>query len=282
MTLRVAEDIQGRFPGQFVTNWRSRIRTAAILIGAAVLVGLAIWRLDIDASRLWSGFGRLTHFLSLMLPPSPGSWTRFAMFGAALAETVAIAFLGTVLASLLAFPLALLAARNTTVHRVLQFTSRRFLDSVRGVDTLIWALIWVGVVGLGPFAGVLAVMTADLGALGKLFADAIEDADEKPVEGVLAAGGNRPQTILFGVLPQVMPVIAAQTLYFFESNTRSATIIGVVGAGGIGLHLSEMIRTLEWPTVSFLVLMILGAVIVIDAISSRLRFLMIGQGGDAL
>ena len=267
--------LQRKFPERFRPDAKTRIMVWGTLALLLAFFLLALWRLEIDTSRLLSGFGRLFHFLGLMVPPSPGNWARFLMFAQALAETVAIAFLGTLLASLLAFPLGLLAARNATINRLVQFASRRFLDSVRGVDTLIWALIWVGVVGLGPFAGVLAIMTGDVGALGKLFADAIEAADEKPVEGVTASGGNRIQVILFGVLPQVLPVITAQALYFFESNTRSATIIGVVGAGGIGLHLSEQIRTLEWPTVSFLVLMILAAVIVIDAISSRLRARMI-------
>jgi phosphonate transport system permease protein len=269
-------ELRRRFPGLFAPDAKLRFRIRSILFVLFALVALAVWRLDVDSGQLVSGFGRLVHFLSLMLPPSPGGWDRFLLFAQALAETVAIAFLGTLMASILAFPLGLLAARNATVNRFVLFASRRLLDSVRGVDTLIWALIWVGVVGLGPFAGVLAVMTGDVGALGKLFADAVEAADEKPAEGVTAAGGNRIQAILFGVLPQAAPVIAAQALYFFESNTRSATIIGVVGAGGIGLHLSEQIRTLEWPTVSFLVLMILAAVIAIDALSSRLRAMMIG------
>ena len=148
---------------------------------------------------------------------------------------------------------------------------------MRGVDTLIWALIWINVVGLGPFAGVLAIATSDFGALGKLFAEIIELADAKEQEGVRAAGGRRLAEVRFGLLPQVLPVIAGQILYFIESNTRSATIIGVVGAGGIGLHLSEQIRVLEWKQVSFLILMILISVAAIDFISGRLRAAMAGR-----
>ena len=110
----------------------------------------------------------------------------------------------------------------------------------------------------------LAVMTSDIGNLRKLFSEAIETADRKPVEGVVSTGGSKVHGIRFGLLPQVLPVIASQVLYFFESNTRSSTIIGIVGAGGIGLHLAEQIRTLEWQAVAFIILLILVAVAVID------------------
>jgi phosphonate transport system permease protein len=119
--------------------------------------------------------------------------------------------------------------------------------------------------------------TADFGALGKMFSETFDAADQKPAEGIRSTGGTRAQEFRFGVLPQVMPVIAGQILYYFESNTRSATVIGIVGAGGIGLHLSELIRTLEWQQVSFVVLMILVVVAAIDVLSSRLRELIGGQ-----
>jgi phosphonate transport system permease protein len=212
-----------------------------------------------------------------MLPPDPGSATRAMLFLKALGETVAIAFLGTLLAAVLAFPLGFLAARNVIANRIIHFLARRSLDTVRGVDALIWALIWVNVVGLGPFAGMLAIMTSDIGAFGKLFSEAIEAADSKPVEGVTASGGSRLHEIRFGLIPQVLPVIASQVLYYFESNTRSSTIIGIVGAGGIGLYLAETIRTLEWQQVSFLILLILAAVSLIDFVSGKLRFAIIGK-----
>jgi phosphonate transport system permease protein len=160
---------------------------------------------------------------------------------------------------------------------LIRFPARRFLDSIRGVDTLIWALVWINVVGLGPFAGVLAIASSDFGAFGKLFSEAIETADKKEVEGIRSVGGTPLHEIRFGLIPQVLPVIAGQILYFIESNTRSATIIGIVGAGGIGAQLAEQIRVLEWQNVSFLILMILAAVAAIDFISSRLRFAIIGR-----
>jgi phosphonate transport system permease protein len=222
-----------------------------------------------------AGLGQLGWFALLMIPPDPGS--SLPLYLRALGETLSIALLGTTLAALAAFPISLLAARNIVPSKLFRFPIRRFLDAIRGVDTLIWALVWINVVGLGPFAGVLAIAVSDFGAFGKLFSEAIEAADRRPVEGIRAAGGNALHEIRFGLMPQVLPVIAGQILYFIESNTRSATIIGIVGAGGIGLQLSEQIRVLEWQKVSFLILMILVAVAAIDWISSRLRFAIIGR-----
>jgi phosphonate transport system permease protein len=212
-----------------------------------------------------------------MFPPDPGWGPTLLRYLHAMGETVAIAFLGTLISAILAFPLASLAARNTRINLVMHFLARRTFDTLRGVDTLIWALIWINVVGLGPFAGVLAIICSDLGSFGKLFSEAIEAADRKPVEGITSTGGSRIQQIRFGIVPQVLPVFLSQVLYYFESNTRSATIIGIVGAGGIGLILSEQIRTLEFQQVSFVILMILVTVSAIDWLCSKLRFQVIGQ-----
>lgn len=255
----------------------ARLTTIAVVAG---LVGLFLYGLSTLETSFWrviSGFGNLGTFVVLMLPPDPGSLARAMIFVKALFETIAIAFLGTILAAILAFPLGFIAAKNVVANRIVHFLTRRSLDTVRGVDALIWALIWVNVVGLGPFAGMLAIMTSDLGAFGKLYSEAIESADSKPVEGVTSSGGGKLHEIRFGLIPQVLPVIASQVLYYIESNTRSSTIIGIVGAGGIGLYLAETIRTLEWQQVSFLILLILAAVTAIDFLSSKLRFAIIGQ-----
>ena len=259
-------DIKSRHPKVFESGWRSRL---TVLLVISALLGLFVYGLGVlefSFLRIWNGIGKLGVIVGLMMPPDPETMARLIMYGLSLAETLAIAFLGTGLACVLAFPLALLAARNVMTQRIVQFLTRRSLDVVRGVDTLIWALIWINVVGLGPFAGVLAIMSADIGAFGKLFSEALE----------AASGGSHAQSVRFGLIPQVLPIITSQWLYYIESNTRSATIIGIVGAGGIGLHLSEMIRTLEWQQVSFLVLMILATVALIDALSSKIRFAIIG------
>jgi len=246
-----------------------RRRMWSLVAFCVVLLAVGMVEAEFSLSRLASGMSRLGDFTLLMFPPNPGP--NLVLYLSALGETLAIALLGTLIAAVLAFPLSVLAARNVLPVWIVRFFLRRTFDSIRGVDTLIWALIWIGVVGLGPFAGVLAIATADLGALAKLFSETIETADQRPVEGIRSTGGTGAQEFRYGVLPQVLPVIASQILYFFESNTRSATIIGIVGAGGIGLHLSEQIRTLEWQRVAFIVLMILIIVSVIDYVSSILR-----------
>jgi phosphonate transport system permease protein len=269
--------LRERHGGVFNPGPRHRLIVFGVLALLLGLVGVSVVRLEFSLMRMLAGMGELLRIILLMLPPLPDSWAQARMFAHALAETVAIAFLGTLLGAVLAFPLALLAARNTTINRVVQFLARRSSDTIRGVDQLIWALIWVNVVGLGPFAGMLAVMTSEIGNLSKLFSEALETADRKPVEGVLSTGGTRMLSIRFGILPQVLPVIASQVLYFFESNTRSSTIIGIVGAGGIGLHLSEQIRTLEFQSVAFIILLILVAVMAIDFVSGMLRQAIIGK-----
>jgi phosphonate transport system permease protein len=249
----------------------------AIGLAAVALLMFGLWYLGFSPSRLLLGLSSLGKFVVLMFPPDWGDSASLWRFTRALAETVAIALLGTMLAAVIALPLSFVAARNTTVSKILRFFARRSFDTLRGIDTLVWALIWVNVVGLGPFAGVLAIASSDIGSFGKLFSEAIEGSDRKPVEGILASGGSRLHAIRFGILPQVAPVLIGQYLYYFESNTRSATIIGIVGAGGIGLQLSEQIRTLEWQTVCFIIIMILVTVSVIDLISSRLRSAIIGK-----
>ncbi|WP_024574591.1 MULTISPECIES: phosphonate ABC transporter, permease protein PhnE [unclassified Afipia] len=275
---RDPKELAIQYPDLFRGSHAVRLKTLAVALAAIALFFFGCWYLEFSVDRLVTGFRQLGWFITLMIPPDPG--TSFPTYLVAMGETLSIAFLGTLLAAVLALPVSLLAARNIIPSVFLRFPVRRFLDSIRGVDTLIWALVWINVVGLGPFAGVLAIATSDFGAFGKLFSEAIEGADRKQVEGIRAAGGNKLQEIRFGLMPQVLPVLAGQILYFIESNTRSATIIGIVGAGGIGLQLAEQIRVLEWQKVSTLILMILVAVAVIDLISSRLRFAIIGRAGE--
>ncbi len=272
--------IEARHPDIFRPSPLRRAKAALVVAGLASLLVYGLWVLEFSPVKLLVGLGRLGDFLVHMIPPSTGTWTKFWIYLRALAETVAIAFLGVFTAAAIALPLGFLAAKNVVPNAVIHFLSRRMLDTVRGVDELIWALIWVSVVGLGPFAGVLALVCANVGTFGKLFSEAIEAADRKAVEGVASTGGAKLHAVRFGLLPQVLPVMASQVLYFFESNTRSATIIGIVGAGGIGLHLAEQIRVLEYQHVSALILMILVTVALIDQVSTRLRFALIGERGS--
>ena len=248
---------------------------ALLAAGTAALFVASLVLLDISPVRIWQGLGQLGTVVRLMFPPDTGG--HFATYAGALGQTLAIALLGTAAAGVLALPFGFLAARNVVANRLVHALARRSLDTVRSVDVLIWALIWVGVVGLGPFAGALAIASSDFGALAKLTSETVEGTPPTAADGVRASGGSRLQVLRFGVLPQVLPVFASQLLYFFESNVRSATVIGIVGAGGIGLHLVEQIRVLEWRQVLFLILMVLVTVGIIDAGSRRLRLAIVGQ-----
>ena len=269
------EQLRAKYPDVFDRPAASRLATPAMLVAALAVFVYGLVDLGFSPAKLFNGLSQLGWITLMMIPPDPGS--SLPAYLSALGETLSIALLGTTIAAVAALPFSLLAARNIIPSGWLRFPVRRAFDSIRGVDTLIWALVWINVVGLGPFAGVLAIAVSDFGAFGKLFSEAIEAADKKQIEGIRASGGNALHEIRFGLMPQVLPVIAGQVLYFIESNTRSATIIGIVGAGGIGLQLAEQIRVLEWQKVSFLILMILVAVAAIDWISGKLRFAIIGK-----
>lgn len=248
-------------------------RTHLLFGGGFLLLLVGLWRVDASPDRIWQGLGKLGWLVALMWPPQPGA--HLADLLHALAETVAMAFLGTLLAALVALPLCFLGAGNVVGNVLLRFTARRCYDGLRGVDSLVWALIFVSAVGMGPFAGILALAVPDIGLLAKVFSEAIEAADRRQVEGVRAAGASRLQAIRFGLIPQAAPVMLSQVLYTFESNTRSATILGVVGAGGIGLALGDRIRLNDWDEAAFIVLLILVTVAAIDWGSRRIRLRLI-------
>lgn len=260
---------RARLPGAFGA---SPLRRAGRTVGAAVVLVwlLALcWWFDITPRRLWNGLSGLGTILRQMVPPSPGDQWQDILRG--LAESVAMAFLGTLFAAVIAVPLGLLGARNVVVNVLAHFSLRRLFDGFRSVDQLVWALAFVRAVGLGPLAGVLALFAAEVAVLAKLYAEAIETAEAGPQEGVTAAGGTRLLAIRFGLLPQVLPVMVSQALYAFESNTRSAAILGVVGAGGIGLQIAERIKVRYWDQVAFIILLILATVAIIDWIGGRIR-----------
>jgi phosphonate transport system permease protein len=263
-----------RYPTLFVPFYEKHWKALSGLALAALLFLYGVLTLGVSPSKIFFGLGELALMVMRMFPPDAQQFNTYLY---AIAETLAIALLGTLSAAVVAFPLGFLAARNTTINRVVHFFARRSFDTLRGIDILIWALIWINVVGLGPFAGVLALFMSDLGIFGKLFSEAIEAADQKPVEGVLSTGGTHATSVRFGILPQVMPILLSQVLYAFESNTRSASIIGIVGAGGVGLILSEQIRTMELQQLSCVILMILVTVALIDFFCSKIRFAIIGK-----
>jgi phosphonate transport system permease protein len=268
--------IRARMPRAFAPTFRERLVMWSGWTGFALLTGYCLWRFNFSPQRLWNGLGDLGLIVRQLFPPSMGDAP--AEIFQALLETLAMAFLGTVLAATLAVPLAFLAAKNTCPFWLPRFGVRRLMDGLRGVDQLIWALIFVRAVGLGPLAGIMAIFISDIGTLTKLFSESIENIDRRQMDGLRAAGANSIQTLRFSVLPQVLPMLLSSALYMFESNVRSATILGIVGAGGIGFQLSDRIRAYHWEEACFILIVILVTVACIDALSKRLRMAIIGSG----
>ena len=195
-----------------------------------------------------------------------------------LGQTLVMAFVGTLAATLVAFPLAFIAARNVTRSRPANWLMKRAFDFLRSIDMLIWALFFTRGFGPGPIPGIAAIFFTDTGALGKVYAEALENIDDRQREGVKSVGASGSAVNRYGVVPQVLPVFISQSLYFWEANTRSATVIGAVGAGGIGLKLLEAMGTnSDWDKVAYMVLLILIVVFTFDNISNAIRSRLIGQ-----
>lgn len=210
----------------------------------------------------------------------PGAWYDFwnndvwrhADVAWAIFETVLMAFLGTMGAAIVALPLAFLAAKNFTPFRSVRFFVRRIFDFVRGVDALIWTILLSRAFGPGPLTGALAILFTDSGSFGKLFSEALENVDGKQIEGVTSTGAKPIQRYRFGVIPQIVPVLLSQVLYFLESNTRSATIIGAITGGGIGLLITQAIITQkDWEEVTYYIVLIIIMVMFMDWVSGKLR-----------
>src|SRR5450830_876649 len=182
-------------------------------LGFLILTGYCLWLFEMSPMRFVNGFAALLRIVVQMFPPTAGD--MLSTYLMSMLQTVGMAFLGTRLAAILAFHLGLLAAKNMLPHWLAHFLFRRSCDVLRGVDQLIWALIFVRAVGLGPLAGILAIVISDTGTLAKLYSEATENIDKKPVEGVRSVGGGALQAIRWGVLPQVLPVMLSNVLYTF-------------------------------------------------------------------
>ncbi len=190
----------------------------------------------------------------------------------ALVETVLMAFLGTFGAAMIALPLGFLAAKNFSPLGGLRFAARRLFDFLRGVDGLIWTIVLSRAFGPGPLTGSLAILLTDTGTFGKIFSEALENVDDKQIEGIASTGAAPVQRYRFGVIPQITPVLLSQVLYYLESNTRSATIIGAITGGGIGLLLTQAIITQkDWEEVSYYIVLIILMVVAMDSFSGWLR-----------
>lgn len=241
--------------------------------GFAELVGLAFSGDQVvpgqsNISAMWDGF-----INNAMWRHGEVYWAIF--------ETILMAFLGTFGAAIVALPLGFMAARNFTPLKSLRFAMRRVFDFLRGVDALIWTIVLARAFGPGPLTGALAILLTDTGSFGKMFSEALENVDSKQIEGVQSTGAKPLQRYRFGVIPQITPVLLSQVLYYLESNTRSATIIGAITGGGIGLLLTQaMITQKDWEEVTYYIVLIIMMVMAMDWLSGMLRRRLI-KGDDA-
>ncbi len=260
-----------------------RRRRLRLLAGAGVLllaVAVSAHVAEIDPATVWNKIGGLTSYLDRIGTLDGGArvWTDPAdwfwglkRWSRLLGETLLMGYIGTVSGVVAAFVLCFLASRTTCRNGWLRFAALRFLEFCRTVPTIVFALIFVVAFGVGPLPGVLALAIHTAGTLGKLFAEVVENADPRPGEGVRASGGSLVETIRFGVVPQVVASFASYALLRFEINVREATVMGFVGAGGIGEELLVAIQRFYYSDVSAILVLIIVTVFAIDIATERLR-----------
>jgi phosphonate transport system permease protein len=249
-------------------------RTALHIVSIFAFIAVMAWAWHGAEIRPWvfvTNFGNTIELASDFVPPNFHDWKYYCK---EMLVTVQIALWGSVLAVVCAIPLGLLAAGNIAPIWIRQPT-RRVLDCFRAIHEVVFALLFVVAVGLGPFAGVLALWVHTTGILGKLFSEVVEAIDPHPVEGIRATGANHLEEVIYGVIPQVLPMWISYALYRFESNVRSATILGIVGAGGIGLPLYESIRSFAYPQAAAVLIIVIATVVILDMISAQIRRLTI-------
>ncbi|MGH7323939.1 MAG: phosphonate ABC transporter, permease protein PhnE [Candidatus Rokuibacteriota bacterium] len=256
-----------------VRTWRRFTPMGAALrtLGQVAVVGLAVWmlaRLGIRWEYVADAPWQIGDLLGRMFPPE---WSAAGALVGPLIQTVNIATLGTALAIALSLPVALLAALNTTPNRATYGLARVIMVLSRSVDTLIWALVFIIAVGPGSLAGVLAIAVRSIGFVSKLLAEGIEEIDAGQVEAVTATGAGRWQVLFYAVVPQVRPVFAGVAIYRWDINIRESTVLGLVGAGGIGFALNEAILGLEWSRVGMILVIVLAVVAASEAGSAWLR-----------
>lgn len=240
----------------------------AVLLACSLAFALCLRLSEVDLGQLVAGLPRLVQWLAKSWPP----YTQdLGVFWLRAAETVAIATVGTAFATLFAFPLSIFIARNTTPSVALSLPVRWVVNAFRGVDTVVFALLFVAAVGLGPFAGVLGMIVHSLGVIAKLNSEAIETIPHAPLEAAAMTGANRTKIVSYALLPSVLPNLASVSLYVWEANVRTSTILGIVGAGGIGIEIKAAIDLLDFPKLLTLTAIVLIMVTIIDQFSAWLR-----------
>ena len=250
----------------------TRARSWLIWLTIAVLLAWSWTPTEMyKAVGLFTDWRNMAEFASGFLQPNFTNWRAYV---SEMIETVQIALWATALAVFFGIPFAILASSNVCPQWVVQPT-RRLMDSFRAIHEMVFALLFVVAVGLGPIAGVLALAIHNVGIIAKLFSEAVEAIDPRPVEGIRATGASRLQEVIFGVVPQVMPLWSSYTLYRLETNVRSATVLGIVGAGGIGQSLYENIRSFNYSDTAAIVLVVIATVVLVDMLSAVIRKLLV-------
>ena len=245
-----------------------RLRFAALLLVGGAFYVACLNVADISFVRLWQGLPRLANWASRAWPPDISELDTL-LYRAA--ETVAMATIGVSFGAIIAAPICLLAARNIAPSLWIYYPARWFLNALRGIDAFVFALIFVAAVGLGPFAGVLGISLHVAGSIAKLWAEAIETAETGPLEAAMMSGASRLKVTLYALLPDVMPSLTSILLYMWEFNVRSSTVLGIVGAGGIGQELKNSMDLLQFDRLLTILLIILAMVTAIDTFTAWLR-----------
>lgn len=247
---------------------RQRWLRFATMAFVALAVTWSVATVDIFWPWVWDAPVQIADLFRRMVPPN---FSTFDAIVWALIETVNIATIATFLAVFISLPVAYISAQNTTPNRATLWLGRFILVSSRSVNTLIWALLFVAIFGPGVLAGIVAIMFRSLGFIGKLIGEAIEEIDRRPVEALEATGASRAKVVLYAIVPQVVPAFFAVSVLRWDINLRESTVLGLVGAGGIGVILQGAIDTLDWRTVATVLIAIVVLVIAGEAVAAWLR-----------
>lgn len=246
-----------------------RLNKNSITLIISVIILLSFWQSGMfDGHRLSEGLPAIGVLISEMIPPNFARWQSWVI---PMIETITMSVAGTAIAILLSLPIALLASPKTTPNLTVYYISRLFLNTCRAIPELIMGIIFVAAVGFGMLPGVLALGLHSIGMVGKFFSEAIEHAHPAPIEAAEAVGGTQLQVIAHGILPQVLPQFGDVTMYRWEYNFRQSTVMGMVGAGGIGTELVGSLRIMDYPQVSAILIVILISVTIVDGLSNILR-----------
>lgn len=245
-----------------------RLRHFILMIAIVLIYWWAIRGTNTNLGELIKGIPYMVEFIIRMFPPD------FGILNIAIKEaeeTLQIAVMGTTIGAVIALPLSFLAARNTTPNKFVYHSIRTVFDICRGINEIVWALLFVSMVGLGAFPGVLALAIHLIGALGKYFSESIETINQDIVKAIVATGANRVQVIIYGIIPEIKPLFISYILYYFEHSIRAATILGLVGAGGIGMELMTSMRLFKTHEVLTILIIMVLMVISVDRISAYIR-----------